>query len=1729
MTYQLPRSLMSIIGIIALIWSSIWQVPLAAAAASLTISPITWDVIGLDSNKVTDGPDTFMVGARVCNTGNMDATNVVSNFVWDSVNTFITLSGASSLSVATLTAGACTDFYYNILITRNSAAYDSMRGYHITAVADTLATISTPTPRQLYVEKLVSQARNSVASISGAKTVVVGQTYQYVVNSSTATGGYEQLDAFLNFPNVMFQLISVASTYTSPTGGANDKVYANACGWDSDPTHVAPNSVKTYRSCIGPVQYTGGKAGGTIVTTYNVKILSAGTATLTTLIYDFSGSSYHYNGDFGVGVNLITVTATSSSPPVASNDSATTTGTTPATLTPATNDTTSSGTTLAAGTIDLDPTTAGQQTTRTTAQGAWVLNTATGTVTFTPVAGFVGAATIPYTIQNNAGQTSNQANLTVTVSAPSAPIATNDNTTTTGTTPTTLMPAGNDTAGGNGATLAPGTIDLDPSTAGQDTTLTVAGQGAWTLNTTTGQVTFISVAGYTGTATIPYTIKDNYGTTSNQADLSVTVSVPTAPIANDDSAPTTGTNPVTLTPVTNDVAGAGATLVVGTIDLDPATPGQQTTQTTAQGAWALNTTTGQVTFTPAAGFVGTASIPYTIQDSYGQTSNVAILSVTVSKPVAPTANDDSATTTGTTPATLTPAGNDTDGGNGAVLAPGTIDLDLATPGQQTTRTTVEGIWALDTGIGSVTFGQVTFLPGAGFKGTATIPYTIQDNYGTSSNQATLSVTVSAPVAPIANDDSTTTTGTNPVTLVPVANDTAGVSATLMPGTIDLDPITPLQQTTRTTADGSWTLDTGAGQVTFIPAVGLFPRTAFILYTIKDNYGTMSNQATLSVTVSAPPALIANPDSTTTIGTTPVTLIPAANDEASGATLVPGSIDLDLDPLKPGQQTTLTVAGKGAWTLDPTGQVTFTPQAGFVGTITIPYTIQNNAAPAQTSNQADLSVTVSAPAAPTAKDDSTSTTGTTPATLTPAGNDTDGGNGAVLAPGTIDLDPATPGQQTTRLTVEGAWALNTTTVPGQVTFTPSAGFVGTASIPYTIKDSYSQTSNVAILSVTVSKPIASPTANDDSTSTTGTTPATLMPAINDTAGGNGAVLAPGTIDLDLATPGQQTTRTMIEGTWALDTNIGSVTFGQVTFLPVAGFKGTATIPYTIRDNYGTLSNQATLLVTVGVPAPPIANNDSATTIGTTPATLTPASNDMAGGSGVLLLPSTIDLDPRTAGQDTTLSVAGEGVWMLNTTTGQVAFIPVVGFTGMAIIPYTIKDNYGTTSNQATLSVVVSKPTAPTANNDSTTTTGTNPVTLVPVANDTAGGNGATLAPSTIDLDPSTAGQDTTLTVAGKGTWTLDPTTGQVAFIPAAGFAGMATIPYTIQDNYGTPSNQATLSVLVSAPSGLTANPDTTTTIGTTPVTLMPAGNDTAGGNGATLAPGTIDLDPATPGQQTTITTTQGAWTLDTSTGAVTFTPAASFGGTASISYTIQNSYGQISNAATLSVTVSAPPAPTATDDSASTTGADPVTLTPVTNDAAGGNGATLAPGTIDLDPATPGQQTTITTTQGAWSLDTSTGQVTFIPAPGFSGTATLAYTVQNNYGETSPPAILSVKVVGATAIALASFTATRDGDQVVVRWVTTAEINTWGFQLYRSADGKRASAVRVTTQLIPGQGRGQGGASYSWTDIGAAAGVTYTYWLVETEISGATNEYGPSTASVRPAEMSYRLFMPLAAR
>ena len=111
-----------------------------------------------------------------------------------------------------LAAGAFTDFYFNVLITRDSNAYDRTRKYHITVTQTGGAPVVTAQPRQIYVEHLISQNRNGVDSITGPSTVYVGGTYQYTVVYHTATQGYDKLEAFAGFQNNPFQILSVQTT-----------------------------------------------------------------------------------------------------------------------------------------------------------------------------------------------------------------------------------------------------------------------------------------------------------------------------------------------------------------------------------------------------------------------------------------------------------------------------------------------------------------------------------------------------------------------------------------------------------------------------------------------------------------------------------------------------------------------------------------------------------------------------------------------------------------------------------------------------------------------------------------------------------------------------------------------------------------------------------------------------------------------------------------------------------------------------------------------------------------------------------------------------------------------------------------------------------------------------------------------------------------------------------------------------------------------------------------------------------------------------------------------------------------------------------------------------------------------------------------------------------------------------------------------------------------------------
>nr|WP_237701028.1 Ig-like domain-containing protein [Lacinutrix sp. 5H-3-7-4] len=511
------------------------------------------------------------------------------------------------------------------------------------------------------------------------------------------------------------------------------------------------------------------------------------------------------------------------------------------------NDTDSDGT-IDVSTVDLDPSTAGIQDTFTNVDGTYTVD-ANGVVTFDPNAGLTTDPTpITYTVNDNDGNTSNEASITITYGE--GPVALGDSATTGSDEDVVIDITLNDTDGDG--TIDDGTVDLDPNTPGQQGTFTVPGEGTYTDNGD-GTVTFDPEPDFDGVSTINYTVNDNDGNVSNTAPITVTVE--DAPVALDDTgsstAPVSDANTVSVNVVSNDTDSDG-TIDVSTVDLDPSTAGIQDTFTNVDGTYTVDAN-GVVTFDPNAGLTTDPTpITYTVNDNDGNTSNEASITITYGE--GPVALGDSATTGSDEDVVIDITLNDTDGDG--TIDDGTVDLDPNTPGQQGTFTVPgEGTYT-DNGDGTVTFD-----PEPDFDGVSTINYTVNDNDGNVSNTAPITVTVED--APVALDDTGSSTApvsdANTVSVNVVSNDTDS-DGTIDVSTVDLDPSTAGIQDTFTNVDGTYTVDAN-GVVTFDPNAGLTTDPTPITYTVNDNDGNTSNEASITITYGEGPVALG--DSATT--------------------------------------------------------------------------------------------------------------------------------------------------------------------------------------------------------------------------------------------------------------------------------------------------------------------------------------------------------------------------------------------------------------------------------------------------------------------------------------------------------------------------------------------------------------------------------------------------------------------------------------------------------------------------------------------------------------------------------------------------------------------------------------------------------------------------------------------------------------------------------------------------
>jgi hypothetical protein len=773
---------------------------------------------------------------------------------------------------------------------------------------------------------------------------------------------------------------------------------------------------------------------------------------------------------------------------------------------------------------------------------------------------------------------------------------------------------------------------------------------------------------------------------------------------------------------------------------------------------------------------------------------------------APTALNDSASTTEDTPVSIDVRVNDSDAdGN---------PLTVQSVGQPTNGTAV----IATTGPSA---GTVTYQPAPDFSGTDSFAYTITD--GTATATAVVTVTVTAGNdGPVAANDVATTTEDSEVAIDVLANDGDpegdAISVTGVGG--------PQHGSTALVTSGP-----NAGRVSYLPASD-FVGTDVFTYTISDAHGSVAT-ATVTVTVTAAndgPAAMNDVVNTT-------------EDTAIVLNVLSNDTDADGDALR---VVAVAQAARGSVTLlgdgVDAGKVRYTPEPNFVGTDSFTYTVGDVNG---TTATAQVTLTVSnVNDAPDTADDSVSTAEDVAVTLDVRLNDSD-----------IENDSL-------RVTSVGTAAFGTVvlvasgTDAGLVQYTPNVNVHGPDSFTYTIEDSQGATATGVVM-VTVTPINDPPAAAGDSAAVLEDSGPNLIAVLSNDSGGPDAAetlvvtaagpAAHGAVSLiaegDDAgkisyTPnpnffGSDTfTYTVSDGHGGLATAVVAVTVGNVNDAPsgAADNRGTAEdspVVIDVRANDADPDNDPLVVLSVTQPAhgtavigtgaaagqvvyTPAANfvgSDSfsytvgdghdgtaaaTVTIAVTGANDTPsAANDVAtvaedGAVAIDVLGNDADVD-GDAILITGVGGAGHGIAAVVTSgpdAGRVSYTPQPNFTGTDSFTYTIDDGSGGTATASVAVTVTAVNDVPNAANDGATATGETTVTIDVAAND-------------IDTD----GDPLSVVSVGapaNGTATLvtsGPDTGRVSYSAAAGFVGSDSFTYSISD--GVQTVTATVTVVVVA--------------------------------------------------------------------------------------------------------------------------------------------------------------------------------------------------------------------------------------------------------------------------------------------------------------------------------------------
>ena len=82
-----------------------------------------------------------------------------------------------------------------------------------------------------------------------------------------------------------------------------------------------------------------------------------------------------------------------------------------------------------------------------------------------------------------------------------------------------------------------------------------------------------------------------------------------------------------------------------------------------------------------------------------------------------------------------------------------------------------------------------------------------------------------------------------------------------------------------------------------------------------------------------------------------------------------------------------------------------------------------------------------------------------------------------------------------------------------------------------------------------------------------------------------------------------------------------------------------------------------------------------------------------------------------------------------------------------------------------------------------------------------------------------------------------------------------------------------------------------------------------------------------------------------------------------------------------------------------------------------------------------------------------------------------------------------------------------GASVLVEWTTASELDTAGFNLYRSLQSS-GPYEKVNSTLIPAKGDSLAGGEYRYQDKPVQSGQVYYYQLEEIELDGGSGRFGP---------------------